>query len=202
MQEERTKNYYNTHAKEYFAETYTTELPQLWAEMAQHLHHGASILDLGCGSGRDVSYFASRGFDVVGIDYAVQLLRLAWNFTDRPLVLADFRSLPFRASSFDAVWALASLQHVQRQRIRHVLSEIHRVLKAQGLLFSSIKGGSGDNVDKRGRYNALYQQREWESILRSTGYDIADLQETMETRETGAGQYEQIAWITCLATAI
>lgn len=80
-----------------------------------------SLLDLGCGSGRAGLFFATNGFDVVGVDIDSPTLHEARriakeNGVDIALVQADARRLCFRSESFDYVVSLAS-----------TLSEKHRV---------------------------------------------------------------------------
>jgi ubiquinone/menaquinone biosynthesis C-methylase UbiE len=66
------------------------------------LHHGARILDAPCGWGRHATLFADAGFDVVGADLSLDLLRRAPVAAGR-YVAADIRALPFADASFDAV---------------------------------------------------------------------------------------------------
>src|SRR5690349_13760606 len=107
--ENSTHLYYESHAVEYFEATYSTDMSPLWGQLSTHLMPSAKILDLGCGSGRDAHYFASRGFCPVGLDYSISLLRLAKQRCCWPVVLADICALPFKYGAFDAVWAVASL---------------------------------------------------------------------------------------------
>jgi SAM-dependent methyltransferase len=70
MKDDPTRNYYETHADEYFHATYAVDLQPLWEKLSKRLEKGDYILDLGSGSGRDLRYFAERGFRVIGIDYS------------------------------------------------------------------------------------------------------------------------------------
>jgi SAM-dependent methyltransferase len=73
MKDDPTKNYFETHADEYFHATYGVDLQPLWEKLSKRLEKGDYILDLGSGSGRDLRYFADRGFRVIGIDYSASL---------------------------------------------------------------------------------------------------------------------------------
>jgi SAM-dependent methyltransferase len=201
MPKDPTRDYYEEHAQGYFNQTYDVNLQPLWTQLRQELEPRAFILDLGCGSGRDVRYFADQGFRVVGVDYAANLLRLAKDFTQQPLVLGNFHYPPFRDSAFDAVWAIGSLLHIRRQVIPYVLAQIHRILKEGAILFTSVKKGCGEGMDSQGRYNVFYLRHEWKDILKEQAYDIIGIEETVEIRENKPGHIEEITWITCLARA-
>jgi SAM-dependent methyltransferase len=73
MKDDPTKNYYETHADEYFHATYAVDLQPLWEKLSKRLEKGDYILDFGSGLGRDLQYFAHRGFRVIGIDYSASL---------------------------------------------------------------------------------------------------------------------------------
>lgn len=199
--EDLTKSYYEAHADEYFRATYSTHLPQLWEKLSTRLRSGDRILDLGCGSGRDLRYFAQCGFHVIGIDYSPRLVELARAYSEQPVVLGDFSSLLFEDNIFDAVWSIGSLLHVPRSSMSSVLSEVHRVLKNDALLLTSVKKGSGEEIDPLKRYNVFYSPDEWASVHAENGYEVVDLEETVEKRKTGPGDAQSISWIVCFARA-
>lgn len=191
-----THNYYEDNAHEYFRATHNIDLHHLWEKLERHLKPRDLILDLGCGSGRDLLRFSQRGFRVVGIDYSLNLLKLAHNFSKQPVVLGELTNLPFQANTFDAAWAIGSLLHLPRRVIPKVLSQIHKILKPASLLLTSIKEGHGEEVDSLGRYNVFYQQQEWEMLLRQSGYEIVETEESNEARGSG-----NVRWLVSLAKA-
>lgn len=76
------------------------------------------------GSGADPLYQAD-GIELIGTDV------YASPFTQ---IVADGHELPFKSSTFDAVWIQAVLEHVLEPS--RVIDEIHRVLKPSGLLYA------------------------------------------------------------------
>jgi SAM-dependent methyltransferase len=103
------------------------------------------VLDLGCGPGQVAEYLSLHGADVVGLDLAVQMLRLAAECTGRDrFTCGDMRMLPFRSQSFTAVVAFYSVHHLPRSVLRSVLREIHRVLVPDGTLVIATHLGSGE----------------------------------------------------------
>jgi SAM-dependent methyltransferase len=201
MNADPTRNFYEAHAKEYFQATSSADLHPLWHKLIERLKPGARILDLGCGSGRDLLYFSRHGYRVVGLDYSFNLLKLASEFSSQPVVQADFRSLPFRSGVFDAAWAIGSLLHVPPRFLPSVLGQIHGVLKPGSLFLTSVKEGEGENVDSLGRHNVFYQKNEWHQILEKHGFGLIESEKIIELRKTPMGNEVEIKWLVCLSKA-
>lgn len=108
-----------------------------FAAFAAGLRSSATVLDAGCGPGRDLARLAELGHRGVGVD-------LNRSFVDRarahgPVVLGDLRSLPLRSASFDAVWASASLIHLPRDHAALALGELARVARSGAPISASVK---------------------------------------------------------------
>ncbi len=201
MMEDSTRCYYETYANEYFRSTYNVELSFLWGKLEERLQTGALILDLGCGSGRDLLHFSRQGFRAIGIDYSHNLTELAKQYSHQPIVRGEFTHLPFNTSTFDAVWAVGSLLHVPRCSLPSILSGIHRVLKPDSLLLTSVKKGWGEEIDSLGRFNVFYQPNEWGEILEDQGFEIIEIERQNEVRVMKDGAKTEITWIVCLAAS-
>lgn len=72
-----TLTYYNTNAQQFYTATVSVDLTANQDHFLSRLSQGASILDFGCGSGRDAKYFLSKGFYVDAIDGSEELCKLA-----------------------------------------------------------------------------------------------------------------------------
>jgi SAM-dependent methyltransferase len=199
MTQDRTRQYYELHADEYSNATRDVQLTQLWDVMTCELPAEALILDLGCGSGRDLRYFADLGFSVVGLDYSYRLATLAKTFSHQPVVLGDIVRLPFADAVFDAVWAIGSLLHIPRNALFPTLQQIHRILKPEGQFVASMKKGEGEVIDRLGRRTVFYQSRQWEDLLKDSGFAISLLDEIVEDRQIPVGDQGRITWIMSLA---
>lgn len=193
-----TRRYYEKHAREYAAKTRTINLTALWKRFTKLLSGGASLLDVGCGSGRDLRKFSSQRFRVVGLDYSVSLIKMARDFSRQPVVVGDMRTMPFRDASFDAAWAIGSYLHLRRGHVSKALNELSRVLRYPGWFLSSVKRGSSHTVDKMGRLTTFYQPKNWTKLLRDSGFIVSDLHISEETR-LWTGTSERIQWIVCIA---
>jgi SAM-dependent methyltransferase len=97
--------------EEWFGEEYLALYPhrdQADAERAITLltrelpwRRGWRVLDAACGAGRHLAVLARAGVSTVGFDLSATLLRRARQATDRPLVRADMRAIPFRSGTMD-----------------------------------------------------------------------------------------------------
>jgi cyclopropane fatty-acyl-phospholipid synthase-like methyltransferase len=103
-----------------------------------------TLLDLGCGTGRHVVYFAQHGLSVHGLDNAPEGLRLteralrAAGLTAR-LVLQDmYAPLPYAGASVDAIIAIQVIHHARTATIRRLVGELERVLRPGGTIFVSV----------------------------------------------------------------
>ncbi|HUV44879.1 MAG TPA: class I SAM-dependent methyltransferase [Dehalococcoidales bacterium] len=110
-----------------------------------HKNGARRVLDLGCGNGRHLVYFASLGYGMYGLDYAPTALRLAgkWLAERRlsaEMACADMTAIPFRSGSFDAVISFQVINHGTLDDIRRTTGEIHRILRDDGWLFVMVGG--------------------------------------------------------------
>jgi len=99
------------------------------------------VLDLDCGAGRHVIYFAKRGFEAYGVDFSETGLKMAKERLGREkrhasLVRCDMKKLPFVDSSFHAATCTRAIYHQKVARIQEALCEIGRVLRKNGLLLA------------------------------------------------------------------
>jgi SAM-dependent methyltransferase len=134
---------------------------------------GASILELGCGGGRDAAYMIERGFIVDATDGVAAMTVQAEAFLGQAVRLLRFDQLDVY-SEYDAVVATASLLHVPRSGLPDILKKIQNALKPDGVHIATFKGGGIEGRVKHGRYynypslsvlERLYREpRIWSSI--------------------------------------
>ncbi len=63
---------------------------------------------------------------------------------DNTFACADMRRIPLAANSLDGIWMCASLLHISRPDVSGVLSEVRRVLCIGGVVYLSVRHGSGE----------------------------------------------------------
>ena len=106
-----------------------------------NLVHHARIIELGCGSA-DVSrkllaLYPSCQITGLEVDERQHVKNLLNPVQGLQFVQAGAQSIPFRADHFDLALMLKSLHHVPLDQMGPALSEVHRVLRPEGMLYVS-----------------------------------------------------------------
>lgn len=147
---DKTGQYYRDNSQEFFDSTVNAEVTPLYEHFLKYVPEGGSILDLGCGSGRDTGAFKKMGFDVDAVDGSKELCELASEYTGIPVRCMDFMDLS-EIEKYDAIWACASLLHVPSKDLPVVLSKMRSSLKPQGIMYISFKFGDHEG-ERDGRF--------------------------------------------------
>ncbi|AWI74694.1 SAM-dependent methyltransferase [Parazoarcus communis] len=129
-----------------------------------------TLLDFGCGPGRDLKYFSALGHQAVGLDGSAAFVGMASVDTGCAVLHQDFIALDLPTGHFDGVFANASLFHVPRPALPDVLTRLHRTLKPRGVLFSSNPRGDNQEGFSGERYGCYYNLETWRQLLASAGF--------------------------------
>ena len=102
-----------------------------------------TVLDLGCGAGREAKAIAGQCSKVYALDLVPGMLRTARGFageTNVYFMRADATSLPVRSSSVDVIlMAKQFMNHITGSQQRTVtMSEAYRVLKPGGRIYLTV----------------------------------------------------------------
>jgi SAM-dependent methyltransferase len=119
---------------DFFAERKVALLREL-----SELHHrpldGASVLDVGCGTGSMDQFLVKHALTVTGVDVSEEMVAIAQlSVPDAVFSTFDGNTLPYADGSFDVVVAACVLHHVEVSLQRHFVEELRRVLKPGGLV--------------------------------------------------------------------
>jgi len=129
-----------------------------------------TILDFGCGPGRDLKAFVDRGHIAIGLEGSQRFAEMARAFSGCEVWQQDFLRLALPAARFDGVFANASLFHVPTQELPRVLRELRGTLKPRGVLFSSNPRGNNDEGWNQARYGAFWDAETWRRYVTEAGY--------------------------------
>ena len=171
------------------AEAYRDHAPAMPPETAAALDRfvaalpgGARVLEVGSGSGRDALALEERGLSVRRTDIApgfVRLLRAEGHDADLVDPLADDLADPARDAPYDGVWASASLLHVRREDLPHVLDNLASVTATGGPLHLAVKEGDGARFSTHGsvagpRHFTFWREQPLREALSAAGWDVTD----------------------------
>ena len=145
-----TINYYNLNAKKFIENTQNADMHLTQDKFLQLLPESASILDFGCGSGRDTKYFLEKGYQVVATDGSAELCRLASSFTGIKVKEMLFQELD-EIGVYDGIWACSSILHFPKQELLPVIRKMCIALKDNGVIYTSFKYSNFEG-ERNGRY--------------------------------------------------
>ncbi len=133
-----------------------------------------TILDFGCGPGRDLLAFQSMGHIPVGLDAMLPFVEKARAMVGCEVWQQNFLSLDLPDAHFDGVFANASLFHVPSADLLRVLSELHATLKPRGVLFASNPRGGNQEGWNGARYGAYHDEDAWSAYCENAGFTLID----------------------------
>ncbi len=168
----KTLEYYGRHAEDYSKGTRGHDVSQNIAALLQYIESEPpyTILDFGCGPGRDLKAFRELGHIAVGLEGAGRFVEMARAYSSCKVWQQDFLKLDLPQNHFDGVFANAALFHVPSQELPRVLLELRATLKGRGVLFSSNPHGHNEEGWNRERYGAYYDLETWRSYLSAAGF--------------------------------
>ena len=167
-----TLEYYNQRAEDFREGTRDHDVSQNIAALLQYIEGTPpfTLLDFGCGPGRDLKTLSALGHVAIGLEGAAQFADMARADTGCEVWHQDFLKLDLPDQRFDGVYANASLFHVPAQELPRVLRELNATLKPRGVLFASNPHGNNDEGWNRGRYGAYHDIATWRRYVSAAGF--------------------------------
>ena len=167
-----TLEHYNQRAQDFWEGTRGHDVSQNIAALLRHIEGEPpfTILDLGCGPGRDLKVLAGLGHVAVGLDGAERFAQMARDNSGCEVWRQDLLALELPPAHFDGVYANAVLFHVPSQELPRVLVELCAALKPGGVLFSSNPRGNNEEGWNRGRYGAYHDLETWRRYMTRAGF--------------------------------
>ena len=166
-----TLEHYNNRAEDFWKGTRDHDVSQNIATLLEHIEGQPpfTILDFGCGPGRDLKTFAGLGHVPIGLEGSARFVAMARE-QGFEVWQQDFLKLDLPTHRFDGVFANASLFHVPRQELPRILLELRTTLKPGGVLFSSNPHGQNEEGWNRGRYGVYHDLDTWRGFLLGAGF--------------------------------
>jgi SAM-dependent methyltransferase len=167
-----TLAHYNERAEAFWRGTRDHDVSQNIAALLQAIEGRPpfTILDFGCGPGRDLQAFAALGHVPIGLEGAAEFAAMARAHTGCEVWQQDFLALDLPARHFDGVFANASLFHVPAQELPRVLEQLCATLKPRGVLFASNPRGDNQEGWNGERYGAYHDLETWRRYVSRAGF--------------------------------
>ena len=137
-----TLEHYNQRAEDFRDGTSDHDVSQNIDALLRHIEAEPpfTILDFGCGPGRDLKAFAALGHVPIGLEGAARFVEMARADTGCEVWQQDFLELDLPDSHFDGVFANAALFHVPSEQLPRVLRQLYATLKPGGVLSAPTRG--------------------------------------------------------------
>jgi SAM-dependent methyltransferase len=171
-----TIRHYEHAAEAFWQGTKDHDVSQNLQALLRHIYGVApfSLLDLGCGPGRDLARFRELGHEPVGLDGAPAFVSMARTHTGCEVWQQDLLRLELPAERFQGIFANAVLFHVPSQELPRVLGELSGALVQDGVLFVSNPRGPDLEQWQGERYGTYWSWPRWRDTVTRCGFDAIE----------------------------
>jgi bifunctional enzyme CysN/CysC len=177
------------HWKDYYSSNEVPSNPSSFAEFVMDREgSGKSLLEIGCGNGRDTFYFAKNGMKVTGIDYSPEAIEACKNqrgSESMDLFSGTIDSIDeLKSTSYELAYSRFVLHAMPLAEEKIVLKECYELLSENGVFYIECRSNKserfrkGDVIssDERsdGHYRRFIDFLDLQSRLIDCGFTIID----------------------------
>ena len=155
--------YYDKNPDKFYGDTVHVDMGEFYQAFLPFVRDGGKILDVGCGSGRDLQKFKNLGYEPVGIDASIEMVKKAKALSGVKVLNLNFNEITWE-NEFDGLWASASLLHVPVTEISNTIKLLWESLKRNSPFFMSFKYGA-NSYTKNDRHFQNYTEVTVKPIL-------------------------------------
>lgn len=150
-----------------------------WGRSYINIDKDYTVLDLGCGGGRNIEYFLTKADKVYGLDHSNTSVKMASEINKKAIdtgrckiLLGDVKNLPFEDESIDIVTAFETIYFWND--IERCFKEIYRVLKKEGQFLICNEVSSKERRDVKKLLKMInfeiYKPNDLTKMLRELGF--------------------------------
>jgi SAM-dependent methyltransferase len=183
--------YYDKSADAFEEQTADLDMSAIQMRFLAHMPPSGTILDAGCGVGRDALFFAQRGYRMAAFDASAEMVARARR---RLGGVADVQQMGFEdvnwVDAFDGIWACASLLHVATADLPGVSRRLVTALRPGGVWYLSFKYGEGERYSRGRRFTDQTEETLKQAL---SGLDV-EVVDTWVSGDIRAGRSDE-AWL-------
>ena len=167
-------DYYEIHADAYYEKTVSADPSAFLSPFVRFLPVQPRILDIGCGSGRDLLWLKQRGYHPIGLERSTSLARLAREKSGCPVIEGDLETFDFSTGGWNAVLMVGSLVHIPHDRFCFILQKMLSGFVSPFTILLTVKAGDGCIHYPDGRIFHLWRETALEAILYQLNLKMSD----------------------------
>jgi ubiquinone/menaquinone biosynthesis C-methylase UbiE len=152
-----------------------TAIGKLLCNLPRRKDKPIKILDVGCGPGHYCKAFNALRLDCWGIDVSDEMVEIARkNHDPEKIEKGSLFKLPYSKNAFDAIWHNSLIVHIPRRSIPEHFSQLHRILRDDGVLFLSAWIGKGSERRRQGRVFFYYSDDELQDFFKKADFKVLE----------------------------
>lgn len=150
-----TQQFYETNATDLIDRYNAADMSALHQQLNKHIPTNSKVIDIGFGSGRDLSFLRAQGHMIYGLEpvesFVVQVKNrfsdIADHFSTGSFL---FTNTPSEwLGSFDVVISIAVWMHLQQDEHAKAIATIKSFIKSNGIVVLSFSLGTRESEDSR-----------------------------------------------------
>jgi SAM-dependent methyltransferase len=159
-----TNDYYSKNSEQFIESTLNIDMELIYQEFLPLIPKEGSILDAGCGSGRDSKYFSKMGYKVTAIDNCEDFINHVKTYPGIEAIKLGFDEVDY-TNRFDGIWACASLLHVPQEKMQEAIVKLFNSMKTNGIFYASFKYGNFSG-ERNGRIFSDMDEEQFDLIIK------------------------------------
>jgi SAM-dependent methyltransferase len=197
----RTLKHYNQHAASMAAQYESADVTRLHQRLLEALPPKGRVLEIGCGSGRDLAFLHAQGFDVTGLEPSDGMRAVALERHPGLAGRLHPGTIPFPPGlaglkpPYDAILAIAVIMHLTDPELADWIRQLKDALRPGGILFLSAsydREGLSGQRDVGGRLFVERAPAQVEAMMREGGLETVRMFRSRDTLKRTLRWFTQV----------
>ncbi len=157
-----------------------------------------TLLDLGCGNGRDSIFFNDHGLKVTAMDISKSGIEsLKRKNSQIRTILKDIKNINLPKNSFDVIYAHLSLQYFNLKESKIIFDKLHHLLTPAGMIFVRCKSiddpkygegiNLGENIFFKSHLRHFFTEELMKKLLKK--FEIIKIEKTSHVRDGNVSRF-------------